>query len=169
MKLCGNTDSSARIETQDVLLTEKQVNRVAEIGPSDTLIAMAKKTIASKYREHDSALPQPRTLQCYEDDANEIHHVYETIAPSAPTSEPAKTRTKDQTTITTQPIIHTEIPVPEGPATLSVSVNFEDKTLPTIDVIVGVVAQKLRKPFKDVDCSKSIKSLVEGKQEKWRL
>ena len=68
------SDLANRIETQDELLQRQEVSRMIEIGPSDTLISMAKKTLSYKYLEHDATLPRPRTLQSFEKDAKLILH-----------------------------------------------------------------------------------------------
>lgn len=53
-----------RIETQDVILAQHQAERIVEIGPSDTLGGMAKRTLAAKYESYDAALSLQRQILC---------------------------------------------------------------------------------------------------------
>lgn len=55
---------SNRIETQDVILADKVAERIVEIGPSDTLGGMARRTLAAKYEAYDSALSLQRQILC---------------------------------------------------------------------------------------------------------
>jgi fatty acid synthase subunit alpha len=133
---------------------------MVEIGPSDTLVAMAKKTISSKYREHDAALPQPRVLQSYEADASEIHYeAIETLVQQSelPTAVDAVKKLEPKVSTVSNSMPKHGEPVPVTAAT-----KVDDEVITARDVVVGLVAQKLRKGFGTIDCSKSIKNLVGG-------
>src|ERR1700727_1631610 len=62
------------IESMDVILAEKSTERIVEIGPSDTLGVMAKRTLASKYEAYDAAKSLQRQILCYSKDAKEIYY-----------------------------------------------------------------------------------------------
>ncbi|KAK2484350.1 hypothetical protein H9L39_02330 [Fusarium oxysporum f. sp. albedinis] len=148
------------IETQDILLKEMEVNRMVEIGPSSTLIGMAKKTISTKYREHDAALREPRLLQSYEEDASTICH--ETVENLAQPTKPSVVE-KD---VGKAPLdflaVSTPSSTPEKPAAI-IALKVEDVPIGSREIIVATIAQKLRRPFADIDCSKSIKQLCGGR------
>ncbi|KAF5574855.1 3-oxoacyl-synthase [Fusarium subglutinans] len=122
---------------------------------------MAKKTISSKYREHDAALPQPRVLQSYETDASEIHYeAIETFAQQSelPTAVDAVKKLEPKVSTVSNSMPKHGEPVPVTAAT-----KVDDEVITARDVVVGLVAQKLRKGFGTIDCSKSIKNLVGGR------
>ncbi|KIL87769.1 hypothetical protein FAVG1_08646 [Fusarium avenaceum] len=149
------------IETQDVLLKDKDVHRMVEIGPSNTLVSMAKKTISRKYHEHDAALPKPRTLQSYQEDASDI--CYERKASRTPPAEP---QTAQEVFKSNGPYVsdtRNRLPKPDKSTTVTMTSKIDDEPIAPGDVVVAIVAQKLRKKFGEIDCLKSIKSLCGGR------
>ncbi|VTO83921.1 unnamed protein product [Fusarium graminearum] len=152
------------IETQDVLLKEKEINHMIEIGPSSTLTNMAKRTISKKYSEHDAALREPRLLQSFGEHAAEIYcetmqirtQPHKSSAPQEPVPKAAPKAAP--------PVPVATAPLPEpGRQVSTMPINVEDVPIQSRDVIVATVAQKLRKHFLDIDCSKSIAQLCGGR------
>ncbi|UZP32194.1 hypothetical protein NXS19_000010 [Fusarium pseudograminearum] len=152
------------IETQDVLLKEKEINHMIEIGPSSTLTNMAKRTISKKYSEHDAALREPRLLQSFDEHAAEIYckTIQNRTQPhksSAPQEPVPKAAPKAGTPV---PVATAPLPEP-GRQVSTMPINVEDVPIQSRDVVVVTVAQKLRKHFLDIDCSKSIAQLCGGR------
>ena len=148
------------IETQDVILAERNTERIVEIGPADTLGGMAKRTLASKYEAYDAALSVQRQILCYNKDAKEIYYDVDPVeeevtAPasgsSVPTSAPSTSTQK------AAPVAVAPSPPSAGPAAA-----VADAPVMAVDTVRALIAQKLKKPLTDVPLNKAIKDLVGG-------
>ncbi|KAF2267871.1 hypothetical protein CC78DRAFT_510962 [Lojkania enalia] len=148
------------IETQDVVLGEKTTERIVEVGPTDTLGVMAKRTLALKYEAHDAALSVQRQILCYNKDAKDIYYEMDPVedepapaasssadAPAAPSSAPAAA----------------PVAAPPPAASAGPAAQVPDAPVTATDVLRALVAQKLKKPLLDIPLSKAIKDLVGGK------
>ncbi|KAF4458050.1 fatty acid synthase alpha subunit [Fusarium austroafricanum] len=124
---------------------------------------MAKKTISKKYCEHDAALREPRLLQSYEEHAAEIY--YESLPNTTQQHKPsAAQEAVPKVAPMVAPPVPVRVPLPEPERQVAtMPINVEDVPIQSRDVIVATVAQKLRKPFLDIDCSKSIRHLCGGR------
>ena len=147
----------ARIDTQDVLLGEQNTERIIEIGPSDTLTVMAKRTISTHYQERDSALSIKRQLLSGESNTAEIYYELE--------PKPVGRSRDDETA----PFPYTPAaPEPSqlvraSPVTTALTSHKKpDVPVTALEIIVGIIAQKLKKTTADISTSCSIKSLVSG-------
>ena len=69
-----------RIDTQDVLLEQQKTGRLIEVGLSNNLTIMAKRTVTSQYEAKDATLSIKRQLLSGDGDLAEIY--YE-VAPQA--------------------------------------------------------------------------------------
>ena len=149
------------IETQDVILAERNTERIVEIGPADTLGGMAKRTLASKYEAYDAALSVQRQILCYNKDAKEIYYdvdpVEEEAAPPASDSSTAPVPTPSQSTQKPAPVVAAPSAPSAGPATA-----VADAPVAAVDIVRALIAQKLKKPLTEVPLSKAIKDLVGG-------
>jgi fatty acid synthase subunit alpha, fungi type len=65
------------IETQDLLSTAFNFERLVEIGPSPTLTGMATRTLKAKYETLDGSVTRNRSILCHARDVNEIYYQYE--------------------------------------------------------------------------------------------
>ncbi|THC95865.1 hypothetical protein EYZ11_004643 [Aspergillus tanneri] len=153
------------IETQDVVLREQKIDRLIEVGPSETLLGMVKKTLSAKYQVHDAALGLQRDLWSYKNHARELY--YEN---GDAESAPAGTRKMKHTavavpsdTVTTATV--TASPPTIAPVAVIAPVNkggssIVDKPISAIDIIVALIAHKLKKAVEEVDLHQTIKKLV---------
>ncbi|BFZ56375.1 3-oxoacyl-[acyl-carrier-protein] synthase [Savitreella phatthalungensis] len=148
------------IETQDVLLGDRNAERVVEIGPSPTLSGMAQRTLKQKYEAYDAAKSIQRDVLCYSSDAKSIYYNIEDPAPQAQASEPAAESAKPAAAAPTPAV--TAAPVP-APAPSAAAEAVPDEPVKAVDVVHALVAQKLKKSLDDVPLSKAIKDLVGGK------
>ena len=153
------------IETQDVILQERNTERIVEIGPADTLGNMAKRTLASKYEAYDAALSLQRQILCYNKDAKEIYYDVEPVE-----DEPAPAAATDAGSPASAPAAGSAAAVPTAasapapaPASSAPAAAVEDVPVPAVDLLRTLVAQKLKKPLMDIPLSKAIKDLVGGK------
>ncbi|CZT51065.1 probable fatty acid synthase, alpha subunit [Rhynchosporium secalis] len=145
------------IETQDVILAEKTTERIVEIGPADTLGAMAKRTIASKYEAYDAAKSVQRQILCYNKDAKEIYYDVDPVEdepePVATTSAPA----------TSAPSSGGAPAAAAPPPSAGPAASVPDAPVGAVDIVRSLIAQKLKKPLMEIPLSKAIKDLVGGK------
>ncbi|OCK86338.1 hypothetical protein K432DRAFT_421087 [Lepidopterella palustris CBS 459.81] len=147
------------IETQDVILGEKTTERIVEIGPTDTLSVMAKRTLASKYEAHDAALSVQRQILCYNKDAKDIYYDVDPVEdepePASGTGDAAPAASSAPAA---RPAAAPPAPVSSGPAA-----QVPDAPVTATDILRALVAQKLKKPLLDIPLTKAIKDLVGGK------
>ena len=149
------------IETQDVILAERNTERIVEIGPADTLGTMAKRTLASKYEAYDSALSLQRQILCYNKDAKEIYY---DVDPVEEESTPVPSDGGSGATPTSAPSqptapVASAPPPPSGQPAAAIA----DTPLSAVDIVRALIAQKLKKPLADIPLTKAIKDLVGGK------
>lgn len=146
------------IETQDVILGEKETERIVEIGPADTLGGMAKRTLAAKYEAYDAARSVQRQIFCYNKDAKDIYYDVDPVEDEpAPASAPAQSAPAASSS-TAAPVAAAPAPAASaGPAAA-----VEDAPVGAVDILRVLVAQKLKKPLADIPLSKAIKDLVGG-------
>ncbi|KAL6717768.1 beta subunit of fatty acid synthetase [Lecanora helva] len=149
------------IETQDVFFSGKDpVERVIEIGPTNILCNMAKRTIVSKYAVADRFTSRDRKLLSFADHKQEIYSIYpeepsnspenpsstNPTEHTAPTPKPQQTSVAEPTSVPPLPAVH----VPDAPTSSDYRIR-------------ALVATKLKKSFEDVPQDASIKDLSAGK------
>ena len=149
------------IETQDVILAERNTERIVEIGPADTLGNMAKRTLASKFEAYDAALSLQRQILCYNKDAKEIYYdvdpVEEEAAAPASSGGPASSSAPAST-----PSASVQARSPPPPSGGAPAAAVADVPVSAVDIVRTLVAQKLKKPITDIPANKAIKDLVGG-------
>lgn len=148
------------IETQDVILAERNTERIVEIGPADTLGGMARRTLASKYEAYDAALSVQRQILCYNKDAKEIYYdvdpVEEEAPPAAGESSPSSASVSSAPSQAAVPTFAAPAPS-AGPAAA-----VADAPISAVDIVRALIAQKLKKSLTEIPLSKAIKDLVGG-------
>lgn len=151
-----------RIETQDVILSEFNAERIVEIGPSPTLAGMAQRTLKAKYESYDAALSLQRQVLCYSKDTKEIYYTpdpVEAAAAAASGGADATPAAALSTAATPAAPVAAAAPAPSaGPAAA-----VEDVPVKAVEILHALVAQKLKKTLDQVPLSKAIKELVGGK------
>lgn len=132
--------------------------RLIEIGPSPTLTGMASRTLKAKYEGVDGALNINRAILCHAKNVKEVYYHYEDEA-EAPAPEESTAATP---AAPTAPAAAAAAPVaaaaPSGPVA-----SIEDVPIKPVDVLLVIVAQKLKKKVDEIPLSKTIKDLVGGK------
>ena len=150
------------IETQDVLLADQQAERLVEIGPTDTLGVMAKRTIASKYEAFDAAKSLQRQILCSAKDVKEIYYegdpIEEEPEPAAAAPAPGSSSAAAAPAAAAAPVAAAPAAPSAGPAAA-----VPDSPATALDIVRALVAQKLKKPFLEIPLSKAIKDLVGGR------
>ena len=155
------------IETQDVILAEKQTERIVEIGPAETLSGMAKRTLAQKYEAYDAARSIQRDILCYNKDAKEIYYDTDPVddepAPDASSQPSPAAPAQATSTPSASAAAPSALPQPAAPSGGGSAAPVEDVPVRAVDILRALVAQKLKKTLLDIPLSKAIKDLVGGK------
>ncbi|KAI0368773.1 fatty acid synthase [Pilatotrama ljubarskyi] len=146
------------IETQDILFTQYRFERFIEIGPSPTLTGMATRTLKAKYEVADDSLTHRRAIFCHAKHTKEVYYQFEDEA-EAPAAEGAS---EDSASAAVAPALATA-QVAAAPVPAAAAASIEDVPLKATDVLVAIIAQKLKKKVDEIPLSKSIKDLVQGK------
>lgn len=148
------------IETQDVILGERNTERIVEVGPADTLGGMAKRTLAAKYEAYDAARSVQRQILCYNKDAKDIYYDVDPIEdePVAPAPSGGESAPAAPSAGSAAPAA----PSAPAPASSGPAASVPDEPVGAVDILRTLVAQKLKKPLADIPLSKAIKDLVGG-------
>ena len=148
------------IDTQDLVLGSRKTERVIELGPSNTLVNMAKRTIDLKYPSKDTAQNISRQLLSFQHNLDKISYEQKFVPPPPKEAPPAPEAE------TTAPATRNgPIPV-SGPAVVAAAANaiaaeVEDAPANAIEIVSTIVATSLKKPLESLD--KSIKALSGGR------
>ena len=147
------------IETQDLLFTVFNFERLIELGPSPTLTGMATRTLKAKYETSDGSVSQNRSILCHAKNVKEIYYQYEDeLEAAASSSEAADTPAAAIPVVPIATSVIVSAPSSSGPAA-----SVEDVPIKAIDILLVIVAQKLKKRVDEIPLSKTIKDLVGGK------
>lgn len=151
-----------RIETQKAFLHESPIiERYVEVGPSRVLANMAKKQAAKE--QHAESHTVTRQFLSSSDNQKEIFYHYDEgepeivtdMAASAAKAPPADSPAPSTVTETSQR-------VETGPVSTIAAATVDDTPMTATDIVIVVVAQKLRKQFDQIPISKSIQELSGG-------
>lgn len=162
--------TQARIKTQDAILGDFATERLVEIGPAETLINMAAKTLNSGYKSHDVALGLRRELLSYKKDASAIYYDTSDQEPevkpaAAPSQSPAPAASQTLASAAPAP---TPAPVAAAPAPAEapagpVTVSVPDTPVTPQDVITTLISVALSKQPTDIPQDQTLKSLCGGR------
>ncbi|KAF2472678.1 3-oxoacyl-synthase [Lindgomyces ingoldianus] len=157
------------IETQQVLFGQENIDRLIEIGPTNTLAAMAKKTLASQYSIADAVRSRKREVLCHQTDAAKIFEetnnaVTEVVLPKAtemPTAEksaskgavPSQSQQPDAPVAAPRQTI-----VPAAPM-----LEIPDVPISAGDILTAIISSKLKKPCHEINGAHTIKTLTGGR------
>jgi fatty acid synthase subunit beta len=118
---------------------------------------MATRTLKTKYETLDGSVSRHRSILCHAKNAKEIYYQYkdEIEAPASDVTIDIPIATTPAAPVTATITVSTP---PSGPVA-----NVEDVPIKAIDILLVIVAQKLKKRVDEISLSKSIKDLVGGK------
>ncbi|KGO45059.1 Acyl transferase/acyl hydrolase/lysophospholipase [Penicillium expansum] len=155
------------IETQDVIVSRTETERIIVVGPSATLLGMLRKTIDTTHPTKECTLPAPRQLLHSEKDMDDIYYTGEPnqlnpvetqtqketqmLPPNPEAALLAPTVTMEVTTTALPPKVHIKV------------IDIEDQSIQAQDILFAIVARALKRSAAEIDGSKSIKALAEGK------
>ena len=125
---------------------------------------MAKKTAGRRLALRDTSRAIERQFLSYADDAKDIYYEYDEPAQDAAPAEdekaaqaPAAAIPKPKPEPTAAPPVPPSQPKPVGAAT-------QDVPLSATDIVLAIVASKLKQPFDQVSLQKSIRDLSGGEE-----
>ena len=144
------------IQTQDLLFTTFNFERLVELGPSPTLTGMATRTLKAKYETLDGSVSRNRSILCHAKNVKEVYYQYEDEVEVPTSGEPVEAPTAATPAIPVATIV--AAPASSGPVA-----SIEDVPIKAIDILLVIVAQKLKKRVDEIPLSKTIKDLVGGK------
>ncbi|KAG2076495.1 hypothetical protein BDR04DRAFT_694370 [Suillus decipiens] len=144
------------IETQDLLFTQYHFERFIELGPSPTLTGMATRTLKAKYEAQDDAVSRKRIILCHAKNVREIYYQFEDEVAATPAAEASAESTPAPAT----PVV---APTPVAASSTGPAASIEDAPIKANDILMSIIAQKLKKKIEEVPASKTIKDLVGGK------
>ena len=152
-----------RIETQKAFLHETPIiERYVEVGPSRVLANMAKKQAAME--QHAESHTIIRQFLSSSDSRKEIFYEYDggetdsvtSTAPSIAKADPPAERPAPSMVAETSQRVET------GSSSTMATATVDDTPMTATDIIIAVVAQKLRKQFDEIPITKSIQELSGG-------
>jgi fatty acid synthase subunit alpha len=148
-----------RIDTQDVILGKFATERLIEIGPADTLINMAKKTINAEYKSQDAANCLKRELLSYKKQSSAIYYQSELV--DIPESAASKAP------VAAAPALAITLPVAPIPAAAQsaapASASIPDKDVTALDKLLTLVSFTLKQSRSEVVQDRTLKQLCGGK------
>ncbi|CAE6423597.1 unnamed protein product [Rhizoctonia solani] len=147
------------IQTQDLLFTHYNFERLVELGPGPTLTGMATRTLKAKFEAGDGAVSRVRQILCHAKNPKEIYYQFEDETVDAPTQTVVETPTPAAASAPVAAPVVTAPVVPAGGAAAAIP----DEPLKAVDTLRVIIAQKLKKRVDEVPISKAIKDLVGGK------
>jgi fatty acid synthase subunit alpha, fungi type len=160
--------TSCRIDTQDVLLRDFAAERIVEVGPAETLVNMAKKTVKASYGAHDTATGLKRDYLSYKKNADSIYYKVD-AANAAQRPAPKSTVAAAPASVpATQPEPAVPAVVVTAPAATTVAapagnVSVPDTPVAAVDILTAIVALALKKQTNEVAKDQTIKKLCGGK------
>ena len=146
------------IQTQDIFFSQYNFERFVEIGPGPTLTGMATRTLKAKYEAGDNSVSRTRAVFCHAKNAKEIYYQFEDEPEAAAeASSPAESAAPAATTIAAAPVA-VAASAGSGPVA-----QIPDEPIKALDILLVIIAQKLKKKVEEIPVSKAIKDLVGGK------
>ena len=155
-----------------MLLVQQKIERLIEIGPSDTLTSMAKKTLAAQPEKHDALVSSRKKLFSYKKDRREIRYETDTPPERVPSPNSAASTTP-KGTATVDAVVKSSIAPPVAISHPNTTVqnhsfpapvaSLPDTPITAKEIIITIIAQKLHKQFNEISCDKTIKQLVGGR------
>ena len=138
--------------------------RVIEIGPSNTLTTLLKKTLASKSDTFDKVHSIQRQFLSISKDANDIFYHADAAEPAPEVTKRIETSSSSSTDLKATPV-SSPAAVVQATSTERASqptAAIEDKPVTVSQIVRSLISQKLQKLPQQIGWDGSIKGLVGG-------
>ncbi|KAK8091785.1 hypothetical protein PG997_002146 [Apiospora hydei] len=151
------------VDTQDAILSDLATERLIEVGPAETLVNMAKKTMKADYDIQDVALGLRRELLSHKKNADAIY--YRNVPEETPSAVPVvPTAPATSNPAAAEAVAAVPTPPPPAAPTAGVpAIDLPPKPLTPTDTITVLVAVGLKKSASEIDISQTIKALCGGR------
>ncbi|KMU79281.1 fatty acid synthase subunit alpha reductase [Coccidioides immitis RMSCC 3703] len=152
-------------DTQNVLFDrERSISRLVELGPSNILVNMARRTKDAKFTFQDTLLGIERLFLASTQDSKLIQYQYSTDEQTTA----SETLVESQATSVSTPELTTSAPsqppVDRKPSpSAPVANSIPDVPATALEIIQAIIGCKLRKSIPQVPSTKTIKDLAAGK------
>ncbi|KAJ6023758.1 Acyl transferase/acyl hydrolase/lysophospholipase [Penicillium herquei] len=160
------------IATQELFLKDYNVARFIEVGPADVLTGMLKKTVARHFNSQDAARHMKRRFLSYAQNAQEIKYLLETTPTGAGGKKSAQASTgasatkaiaAAQAAVSVQ-TASSEIQVAAAASAQVANVApIPDTPVEAKEILVAIIASKLRKNYGELGTDQSVKALASGR------
>ncbi|KAK2767662.1 3-oxoacyl-[acyl-carrier-protein] synthase [Arachnomyces sp. PD_36] len=156
------------IDTQDVLLRDFAAERIIEIGPGETLVNMAKKTLTAEFKSHDIARGLRRELLSFKKHADDIYYRQEiesesSSSSSSPSSSLASPVPTSQKLIEAPTAPSTPSPTLSSCTSTAPAPSLPDTPISASDIAPAIISFTLKKPRHEISLDQSIKQLCGGR------
>ncbi|KAJ4422982.1 putative PKS/NRPS-like protein biosynthetic cluster [Gnomoniopsis sp. IMI 355080] len=167
------------IDTQDVLLSNPGISRLIEVGPSNVLANMAKKTNDAKYKTMTAIQCLDRSFLSATKDIAQVRYQYSSNEVCETTSCNAIESTGSAESTPLQGSVQGRSKPPQPKQMHKDPLTLTPKRLPThakdvpvtpLEVIRALIAARLKKPLASISTDKTLKQLSSGKstmQNEW--
>jgi fatty acid synthase subunit alpha, fungi type len=145
-----------RIETQDVILNHYQAERLVEVGPSSTLLNMARRTLENCNDGSDDARATKRRMLSVVKDYKEVCYDVdpaEALQEDGAVSDPIPAL---------PPVLEAVIEATGLTADLFEVVAVPDTPIPAVDAVKVLVAYDLKKSTQEVSLNDTVRGLAGG-------
>ena len=119
---------------------------------------MAKCTLKAKYKTLDRLISRTHAILCHSKNVKEIYYQYEDEVKAPPTESASDAAPSAPAAAAAAPAIPVTVAAPTSPV-----VSIEDVPVKVINILLIIIAQKLKKQIDEIPLSKTIKDLVGGK------
>ncbi|KAL6885675.1 fatty acid synthase subunit alpha reductase [Trichoderma evansii] len=159
------------IQTQDVILSDIQAQRVIEIGPRDILTNMMRQTWNKRFSARDKALSITRQLLGPKGGLEDIYYEGQQLVDNEPqqiqrdTSSSVESKAQSSAISDASHIPQSQhiLDAPIGPLLDCVSEDVPDTHVSIPDIVQTIISTKLKKSAKDIALRKTIQELVNGR------
>ena len=151
------------IDTQDLVLGSKKTERIIELGPSNTLVNMAKRTIELKYPSKDTAQNVSRQLLSFQQNLDKISYEQK-FAPPPEKQLSSQSPSEHKPAKGAEPIeVQAPAIVAAAAASNIAAAEIDDVSVNIIEIVSTIIATGLKKPLDAFQMSKSVKALCGGR------
>ncbi len=147
---------------------------MVEIGATDTLAGMARRTLAATYGASDAIHSVKRQVFSWSKDQRDIYYDIDPVDQDPEDVKPSQAVSAKATSAVPAPALAPASTPAASPATIVATasppvagstVSFSDEPVTATEIVRALIAQKQKKSVLEIPAGKSIKALSGGKYE----
>ncbi|KAF3025151.1 hypothetical protein E8E14_014729 [Neopestalotiopsis sp. 37M] len=151
------------IETQEYILGDLEAERIVEVGPSNTLTNMMKRTWEAHHSQSDTARNVNRRILGPKGDMAEIYYQAESETQVEETPTVATGANVAHTTPQDPPSTNEAAAVSQTPQSTAPREQLQDIGVSPASVVLAIIATKLKKQPTEISLENTISNLVSGR------